>query len=80
MRKFYPVISILPCIVNRIRDEFTMCDLMASQPVRHYLSGFHAIHLREATRPKVLIVANQIAASGAKCTLKSLDFSFHTGR
>ncbi len=48
MGKFCPVISILTCIVNRICDEFAMCDPIASQLVRHYLSGFHAMYLQES--------------------------------
>ncbi len=47
MGKFCPVISILTCIVNRIRDEVSMCDPIASQLVRHYLSGFHSMCLQQ---------------------------------
>ncbi len=48
MRKFCPVVGILRCIMNRIRDELAMCDPIASQLVRHYLSGFHAMHLQKS--------------------------------
>ena len=45
MGKFCSVISILTGIMNRVRDELSMCDPIASQLVRHYLSGFHSMLL-----------------------------------
>jgi hypothetical protein len=40
VRKLCPVIGILGCIMQGLRDEFSMRNVIASQLVRHNLSRF----------------------------------------
>jgi hypothetical protein len=43
MRQFGTIIGILRRVVNRARDQFSIRDAVASQPVRENLPGFTAI-------------------------------------
>lgn len=48
MRDLGSVICILACIVNRVWDEFSMCDAIASQLIGHYFPGFIMMILQQA--------------------------------
>ncbi len=54
MGEFSPVIGILGCIMNRIRDEFSMCDSITSQLVRHYLPGFTTVIFKQPLEKTLL--------------------------
>ena len=43
VRKFGAVIGELRCVVNRVRDQFSMRDVVASQLIRDNLPGFTTI-------------------------------------
>ena len=47
MGKFCSVIGILTGIMNRIRDEVSMCDPIASQLIRHYRARFIVMVLKQ---------------------------------
>jgi hypothetical protein len=40
VRKFSAIIGILRCVMNRVRDQVSMRNAVASQLIRHYLSRF----------------------------------------
>ena len=47
MRKLCPVIGILRCVVDRVGDQFSMCNAVAPQLIRHYLPGFTMMRLQQ---------------------------------
>jgi hypothetical protein len=47
MRKFSTVIGILRCVMNRIRDKFSMGSHVASQLVRHYFPRLTMMVLKQ---------------------------------
>jgi len=47
MRRLCPVIGILGCIVNGLRDEFSMRNAIASQLVRYNLSRFAMVMFQQ---------------------------------
>jgi hypothetical protein len=43
VRKFGAVISVLRCVMNRVRDQFSIRNAVTSQLVRHYLPRFATV-------------------------------------
>ncbi len=50
MRKFSAVVGVLRCIVDRIREYFSMRNAVASQLVRHHRSRITAVLLRQPAK------------------------------
>ncbi len=48
MRNLGSVICILACVVNRVWDELSMCDAIASQLIGHYFPGIIMMILQQA--------------------------------
>jgi hypothetical protein len=48
MGKLCSIVGIPGCVVNRIRDQLSMCDPIAAQPVRHDLPGLATVFLQQS--------------------------------
>jgi hypothetical protein len=57
MRKFSTIICVLRCIVNRIRNQFSMRDAITSQLIGHYFSGFPFMIFQQALKKALCSLA-----------------------
>ena len=48
MRKFSRIISVSRCVMDRIGNQFSVRDTVASQIVRHYFSGFITMRIQQS--------------------------------